>query len=39
MLKRMVLKVVHNLATTVFTLLEVAGFPRVKEGTRKGGKG
>jgi len=29
MLKRLTLKVIHSLATTVFTVLEVLGIPRV----------
>lgn len=37
MLKRMVLKAVHSLAVTMFTLLEVAGIPRVPKDDGKGG--
>ena len=37
MLKRMILKAVHSIAVTMFTLLEVAGIPRVKKGDGKGG--
>ncbi len=31
MLKRLALKLIHTLATTLFTFLEVAGIPRVKD--------
>jgi len=31
MLKRVTLKVIHSLATTVFTVLEVLGIPRVPD--------
>jgi len=37
MLKRLILKIIHSLATTVFSLLEVLGIPRVSDG--KGGEG
>lgn len=36
MLRQVVLKVIHTLATSVFTFLEVAGIPRVRD---EGGKG
>ncbi len=35
MLKRLTLKIIHSLATTVFTLLEVLGIPRVPDGNGK----
>lgn len=37
MLRRAVLGLIHSLATTVFTLLEVLGVPRVRE--EKSGEG
>lgn len=37
MLRRVVLKLIHTLATAVFTIMEVAGIPRVKE-EEKGGR-
>ncbi len=39
MLKHLILKIVHSLATTVFSLLEVLGIPRVSDGKGKEGKG
>ena len=32
MLKRLILKIVHSLATTLFSVLEVLGIPRVSDG-------
>jgi hypothetical protein len=32
MLKRLTLKVIHSLATSVFTILEVLGVPRIPDG-------
>ena len=37
MLKRLTLKIIHSLATTLFSVLEVLGVPRVPDG--KGGEG
>ena len=37
MLKRLTLKVIHSLATKMFTLLEVLGIPRVPDGNGKEG--
>lgn len=37
MLRRSLLKILHSLATTVFTLLEVTGIPRVRE--KESGRG
>ena len=39
MLKRLILKIVHSLATTVFSLFEVLGIPRVSDGKGREGKG
>ena len=39
MLKRLTLKIVHSLATTVFSLLEVLGIPRVSDGKGRELKG
>jgi len=39
MLKRMVLKLVHSLATSLFTLLEVTGIPRIPGDKGQGGQG
>jgi len=39
MLKRMTLKVIHSLATTVFTVLEVLGIPRVPDEGEGEGEG
>jgi hypothetical protein len=39
MLRRAVLKIIHTLATNVFTLLEVLGIPRVPGGGRGEGEG
>jgi len=39
MLKRLILKIVHFLATTVLSLLEVLGIPRVSDGKGREGKG
>jgi len=33
--KRLTLKVIHSLATTMFTLLEILGIPRVPDGNGK----
>ena len=39
MLKRLVLKLIHTLATASFTFLEVAGLPRVRDDEGPGRKG
>ena len=37
MLRRILLKLIHSIAIAIFTFLEVAGIPRVKEGGERGG--
>ena len=39
MFKRLILRLIHSLATTMFTFLEVAGIPRVKDEESKRGGG
>jgi hypothetical protein len=38
MLKRLILKIVHTLATTLFSVLEVLGIPRVSDGKGREGE-
>jgi len=39
MVKRLVLKLIHTLATVFFTLFEVAGIPRVRDDAGAGRNG
>ena len=39
MLRSIVLKLIHSLATSFFTVLEVTGFPRVPADRGNGGEG
>ena len=39
MMKRLVLKLIHTIATASFTFLEVAGLPRVREEKGAGREG
>lgn len=38
MLKRLVQRLIHAVAVTLFTLLEIAGIPRVKDEKGTGGE-